>query len=160
MRVKIPYPKTYHPRYQQLVTHRFEEILADPNAPIQPLIDTTQAKQFAAAPIQFGKPQFGHLMAGPCNSLMLSIATIPLPIGSFIGCICAVCYHGHEYHLATYRGVRVVRWSNTSAVICQGNYRLEMDILRENRRPLRAPVVGDMCRTIHESVCATVRYWF
>ncbi len=64
-RKKSPYPKTYSPIYQQLVTRRFAEILEDSNAPIQPLIDREQARKFAAAPTEFGKPWFGQLMAGP-----------------------------------------------------------------------------------------------
>ena len=36
------------------------------------------------------------------GSLMLAIATIPLPVGGFTGCICSVLYHGQEYRLATY----------------------------------------------------------
>ena len=40
-------------------------------------------------------------------SLMLSIATIPTPIGPFTGCICAICCNRREYRLATYRGARI-----------------------------------------------------
>lgn len=94
------------------------------------------------------------------NSLMLSIAAIPMPVGRFTGCICAVCYHGREYRLATYRGVRVERWSNAGAVIRQGQYRLEVELLEGQGRPLRAPVEGSMGRTIHESLCAKLRYRF
>lgn len=94
------------------------------------------------------------------NGLMLSIATIPLPIGHFTGCICAVLYGGQEYRLATYRGVRIERWSSGGAVIRQGKLRLEAELLEEQARPLRAPVKGNMVRTVHESVCAKVRYRF
>lgn len=94
------------------------------------------------------------------SSLMLSIATIPLPIGAFTGCICAVFHHGREYRLATYRGAKIEHWSNHGAVIRQGKYRLEVELQNENRLPLRAPVAGDMRRTIHESLCAVVRYRF
>lgn len=94
------------------------------------------------------------------GSLMLSIATIPLAGGSFTGCICAVLYHGREYRLATYRGVRIKYWSNSGAMICQGKYRLAVDVLEEQGRPLRAPVEGAMGRMIHESLCAKLRYRF
>lgn len=94
------------------------------------------------------------------NSLMLSIASVPTPVGRFTGCICAVCYHGREYRLATYRGVRVERWSGAGAVIRQGNDRLEVELLEGQERPLRAPVEGSMGRTIQESLCAKLRYRF
>ena len=51
-------------------------------------------------------------------------------------------------------------WSSSGAVIRQGKYRLEAELLNERRQPLRAPVEGRMERTIHESLCAKVRYRF
>ena len=94
------------------------------------------------------------------GSLMLAIAMIPLPVGGFTGCICALLYGGQEYRLATYRSVRIETWSSSSTVIRQGKYRLETELLNERRQPLRAPVEGRMERTIHESLCAEVRYRF
>lgn len=94
------------------------------------------------------------------GSLMLAIATIPLPIGGFTGCICSVICGDREYRLATYRGVRIETWSDNGAVIRQGKYRLEVELLNEKRQALRAPVEGRMERTIHESLCAKVRYRF
>lgn len=95
-----------------------------------------------------------------CGSLMLSIATIPLAIGCFTGCICAVIYNGREYRLATYRGARIEQWSDTGAVICQGKYRLTVEVLEGRCHPLRAPVEGTMGRTIHESLQSKLRYRF
>lgn len=94
------------------------------------------------------------------SGLMLSIATIPLAIGRFTGCICAVLYNGREYRLATYRGARVEQWSGTGAVIRQGKYRLTVELLEGQGSPLRAPMEGSMNRTIHESLCAKLRYRF
>ena len=94
------------------------------------------------------------------GSLMLAIATIPLPVGSFTGCICSIFYRDQEYRLATYRGVRIETWSSSGAVIRQGKYRLEVELLNERRQALRAPVEGCMERTVHESLCAKVRYRF
>ena len=91
---------------------------------------------------------------------MLAIATIPLPVGSFIGCICSIFYRGQEYRLATYWGARIEKWSSSGAFIRQGKYRLEVELLNERRQALRAPVEGCMERTIHESPCAKVRYHF
>lgn len=94
------------------------------------------------------------------GSLMLAIATIPLPVGGFTGCICSVFYGGREYRLATYYGAKIEVWSSSGAVIRQGKYRLEAKLLHERRQPLHAPVEGRMERTIHESLCAEVRYHF
>ena len=94
------------------------------------------------------------------GSLMLAIAAIPLPVGGFTGCICSALYHGQEYRLATYRGAKIEKWSPSGAVIRQGQYRLEVELLNERRQALRAPVEGRMERTIHESLCAEVRYRF
>lgn len=93
-------------------------------------------------------------------SLMLAVATIPLPVVRFTGCIGAICCGGREFRLATYRGARAERWSEDGAVIRQGRFRLEIDVLSAHGLPLRAPVQGLMTRTIRESLCAKVRYRF
>ena len=94
------------------------------------------------------------------GSLMLAIASIPLPLGGFTGCICAVVHRGRAYRLATYRGAVIEHWSASGGSIRQGKYRLEVTLLEEQRLPLRAPAEGRMERTIHESLRATVRYRF
>lgn len=94
------------------------------------------------------------------GSLMLAVATIPLPVGNFTGCICSVFYHDREYRLATYHGAKLEEWSSTGAVIRQGKYRLKAELLEAQGQALHAPVEGRMERTIHESLCAQVRYCF
>lgn len=93
-------------------------------------------------------------------SLMLSIATIPLGKFRFTGCICAIVLDGQEYRIATYRGVKIQKWLARGAVLKQGRYRLEVQLLEQKAQPLRAPSDGDMNRTIHESLCAKVQYRF
>ncbi len=93
-------------------------------------------------------------------SLMLSIAAIPLGRLRFTGCLCAVVLNGQEYRLATYRGASIQHWSSKGGVLIQGKYRLEVQLLHQKPQPLRAPADGDMSRTIHESLCAEVRYRF
>lgn len=92
------------------------------------------------------------------SSIMLSIATIPLSKLRFTGCICAIVHQGKEYRIATYQGAKVAQWSADRAVVLQGKYRLEVDLLKQAAQPLRAPAEGDMCRTVQESLCAAVRY--
>lgn len=91
---------------------------------------------------------------------MLSVATIPLGKLRFTGCICAIAMNGQEYRIATYRGSKIHKWSAKGAVIKQGRYRLEVQLLDQKAQPLRAPSDGDMNRTVHESLCAKVRYRF
>ena len=64
-RKKSPYPKTYHPAYEALITERFLQILDNKNAPIHLLIDKEKALNFARSPKEYGRPWFGQLMAGP-----------------------------------------------------------------------------------------------
>lgn len=94
------------------------------------------------------------------GSLMLSIAHIPLPAGGFTGCICQVLFAGRSYRLATYRGVKIKRWDEAGAELCQGELRLTADLLEGSGQPLRAPVSGQLVRAITESLRATVRYRF
>lgn len=64
-RKKSPYPKTYHPGYEKLLTERLTDIINNPNAPIAPLINRKKALGFIASHKELGKPWFGQLMAGP-----------------------------------------------------------------------------------------------
>ena len=64
-RKKSPYPKTYSPVYEALLTKRFEQVLANPQAPIHRFLDPKKAAQCRAQPKDYGKPWFGQLMAGP-----------------------------------------------------------------------------------------------
>lgn len=96
----------------------------------------------------------------PCGDLMLSVATIPLAGICFTGCICSLIHNGREYRLATYRGVKVERWSDHGALLRQGKYRLEIQVPDQQPQPLRAPADGEMGRTIHESLCAKLRCRF
>lgn len=66
---------------------------------------------------------------GGRSGFMLSAATIPLPLGGFTGCICALVHGGHEYRLATYRGARVEHWSGGGAVVSQGRWLLTAQLL-------------------------------
>lgn len=93
-------------------------------------------------------------------SLMLSIATIPFGKIRFTGCICAIILNGKEYRIATYRRAKVETWTDRGAVVSQGKYRLEVQLLEQKGQLLRAPSDGDMSRSVRESLCAKVRYRF
>ena len=64
-RKKSPYPKTYSPNYERLLSRRFADLLSSPDARIAPLVDRKKAEKFLSSPKDYGKPWFGQLMAAP-----------------------------------------------------------------------------------------------
>jgi len=64
-RKKSPYPKTYHPRYEQLLKQAITVILQDDDQPVHQLIDRKKTEAFLELPAEYGKPWYGQLMAGP-----------------------------------------------------------------------------------------------
>ena len=91
------------------------------------------------------------------GSFMLSIAKIPLGKLTFTGCISAIHLNGKEYRIATYLEARVKQWNAKYALIQQGRYQLEVEVLRKQGHPLKAPCIGRMMRTVHESLCSAIR---
>lgn len=64
-RRKSPYPKTYHPGYEQLLSDRLKDVLSSCNAPILELVDKERVLRFLDASKDYGAPWYGQLMAGP-----------------------------------------------------------------------------------------------
>lgn len=96
----------------------------------------------------------------PQGSLMLSVADIPMAGLRFTGIIGFVLWNGQEYRLATYLGARAVTIKNGILCIVQNDMRLEVRLLKKAAQPLKAPVMGNMTRTIHESAACTAYYHF
>ena len=94
------------------------------------------------------------------NSLMLSVAEIPLMGLRFPGCICAILFDGKEHRLATYLGAKIVRCDAEGAEVRQGRYRFSVVRLSGQTADLRAPEKGVMERTVREALCARVQYQF
>ena len=94
------------------------------------------------------------------GSLMLSVADIPIIGIHFNGVICVVLWQGREYRLASYLGARVIQVRNGRIRIVQGNLELEARLLQKNGNLLKAPAMGNMVRTIHESVACRAFYRF
>ena len=62
-RKKSPYPKTFDPRYAQLMAQRLRALLSDPNAPLFAVVDRSMVEAlFDAEPIW---PWYGQLMRVP-----------------------------------------------------------------------------------------------
>lgn len=64
-RKKSPYPKTYNPKYENILKDKMREILSSNNSPIIPLIDKKKFYEFLESNTNTTKPWFGQLMAGP-----------------------------------------------------------------------------------------------
>lgn len=63
-RKKSPYPKTYHPEYENLLREKLKSCLLD-TSPLLAIVDYTYLKRFIDSPKDYGKPWYGQLMAGP-----------------------------------------------------------------------------------------------
>ena len=64
-RKKSPYPKNYHPEYEQILCKDIKQVLRSANQPINDFIDPMKTLQFCDSPKDYGKPWYGQLMAGP-----------------------------------------------------------------------------------------------
>lgn len=64
-RRKSPYPKTYDPRYENLLKNMFREMMEDSHAPVLQLLDKRKLEAFLRQTSDYGKPWYGQLMAGP-----------------------------------------------------------------------------------------------
>ena len=62
-RKKSPYPKTFDPRYEQLMETRLQAILDDPAAPLWQLVSAEEVKKLLHRETQW--PWYGQLMRRP-----------------------------------------------------------------------------------------------
>lgn len=62
-RKKSPYPKTYDPRYTQIITEKFRAMLADQSAPIFEIAKKEELESLLSA--DFTWPWYGQLMKAP-----------------------------------------------------------------------------------------------
>lgn len=99
------------------------------------------------------------------GSLMVSVADIPIAGFAFKGVIGVVLWRGREYRFATYLGARIVRLQDGIVRVVQGDMELEARLLDRDAvirggRPLKAPAMGNMVRTIHENAACRAFYRF
>lgn len=64
-RKKSPYPKTYNPYYEKLLSEKLYEIIMDESSPVNVFLDKEKVLEFLKSPKDYGRPWFGQLMAGP-----------------------------------------------------------------------------------------------
>lgn len=90
--------------------------------------------------------------------IMLAAGDIPIGLFSFTGSIGAVWAKGREYRLATYLGLTILRLTPRELWVRQGTVELRACLLHSREKPLLAPCLGAMSRTIHENAASVVRY--
>jgi len=92
-------------------------------------------------------------------SLFASAARIPYMGIRFMGTICVAHFKGKEYRFASYLGARVKEINAEKLLIKQGRKQLDIELLDKGKGlPLLAPNLGQMTRTIEESLERKVRY--
>ena len=64
-RRKSPYPKSYNPQYEKLLTQRLLAALKEPDCKLKALLDLPSLQKFLQSPKDYGAPWYGQLMAGP-----------------------------------------------------------------------------------------------
>jgi len=67
-RRKSPFPKTYNPEYNAIISSVLTEIINDPGSPILQFADKAKIERFIGELMKspnYGRPWFGQLMAGP-----------------------------------------------------------------------------------------------
>jgi hypothetical protein len=93
-------------------------------------------------------------------SIMVSVARIPFFGLRFRGCICVVWLNGREYRLATYNGVKILRFELGAVELRRGKYRLTVTVDIHEGLALPAPDSGTMSRVIRESLSCPARFRF
>ena len=64
-RKKSPYPKSYHPYYENLLGKRLLSVIEEGESPILELVDCNKVKRFISSVKDYGKPWYGQLMTLP-----------------------------------------------------------------------------------------------
>ena len=93
-------------------------------------------------------------------SVTVAVAKIPFCGLHFWGCISIVRYRGKEYRLATYKGVKILKRTETEIELRQGKYRLCISVPKSTGHPLKAPNKGTMDRIIHEVPSCKAQFHF
>ena len=60
-----PYPKTYDPGYEALLSTALLKVISDSNSPLLEFVDKNKVYSFCQNTKDYGRPWYGQLMAGP-----------------------------------------------------------------------------------------------
>ena len=88
-------------------------------------------------------------------AITLAVATIPLGLIKIMGTTSLIVHNNKEYRFGTYNFARAKIIEKDHILIKKGKYKLEIFIDDHDGHALKAPVKGDMIRTIHE--CPSVK---
>ena len=91
-------------------------------------------------------------------SFTLAIADIPLGLFHIKGITCMIEHNGKEYRFGTYNFAKAKLISKEHIIIKKGKYTLEVFPFSKKAHGLKAPVKGEMVRTIHECPSMEIRY--
>lgn len=94
------------------------------------------------------------------DSVMLSVADIPIGKIHFTGIIGFVFTGGREYRIATYRGAKCIKARDGHITVRQGKYLLDAVIPPDSGSKLFAPKSGNMARTIKENLTCRMTFRF
>jgi asparagine synthase (glutamine-hydrolysing) len=61
-RKKSPYPKTYSPKYENILAENVLKILNDKKSAVNEIFDRDSIEKLISQPKEYGKPWFGQLM--------------------------------------------------------------------------------------------------
>lgn len=94
----------------------------------------------------------------PQGSVMLAAASIPFAGKRFTGTIGFLLDGKREYRFATYLGAAVTKMDDRKLWICQGRYRLCVYFTETDGSMLKAPVNGQMTRSVRENIACKAEY--
>ena len=92
------------------------------------------------------------------SSLTLAIASIPLGFKTITGITCLIEHQKKEYRFGTYNFAKAKVIEPNHLVIKKGRYLLDVVIDSKSGHALKAPVKGNMIRTIHECPSVSIIY--
>ncbi len=98
--------------------------------------------------------------AGRIKCFMFSLAKIPWLKGEFDGFISIIALNGKQLRFATYTNARVdqieIEKNRVFIKFSDKEYQVDVIVERENTVILKAPVMGEMSRNMHESLNSIV----
>lgn len=94
---------------------------------------------------------------GDETSITAAVATVPYMKKIFTGVACIVYTGGKFYNLSSYKFAKVIKLDDKELCIANNQYELDLEITSKGGKFVKAPVLGDMSRTIMSEITADVK---